>query len=55
METLDWRPRYADIDTILAHALEWERKLQTRNWSVRLPLLRLAGAARSAQRRRRPS
>jgi len=28
METLDWRPRFADIDTIVTHALEWERKLQ---------------------------
>jgi UDP-glucose 4-epimerase len=24
---LDWRPAYADIDTIVAHALAWERKL----------------------------
>ena len=31
-ETLDWQARYADIDVILGHALEWERKLQTRNW-----------------------
>jgi len=28
LETLDWAPRHADIDTIVAHALEWERKLQ---------------------------
>jgi len=27
LETLDWRPAYADIDTIVAHALSWERKL----------------------------
>ncbi len=27
LETLEWRPAYADIDTIVAHALEWERKL----------------------------
>ena len=27
--TLDWRPAYADIDTIVAHALAWERKLAT--------------------------
>jgi UDP-glucose 4-epimerase len=27
--TLDWRPVYADIDTIVAHALAWERKLNT--------------------------
>jgi UDP-glucose 4-epimerase len=33
METLDWTPRFADIDTILGHALEWERKLLTRNWA----------------------
>lgn len=30
--TLDWSARYADIDSILGHALEWERKLQQRNW-----------------------
>ena len=30
--TLDWTARYADIDAILSHALEWERKLQQRNW-----------------------
>ncbi len=28
VETLDWTPRFADIDTIVSHALEWERKLQ---------------------------
>jgi len=27
--TLDWRPAYADIDTIVAHALAWERKLKS--------------------------
>ena len=31
-ETLDWQARYADIDVILGHALEWEHKLQNRNW-----------------------
>jgi UDP-glucose 4-epimerase len=31
-ETLDWSARYADIDVILGHALEWERKLLQRNW-----------------------
>jgi UDP-glucose 4-epimerase len=30
--TLDWTGRYADIDTILSHALEWERRLLSRNW-----------------------
>lgn len=25
--TLDWRPRYDDIETIAAHALAWEQKL----------------------------
>jgi UDP-glucose 4-epimerase len=30
--TLDWTARYADIDAILGHALEWERRLQQRNW-----------------------
>ena len=28
VETLDWSPRFADIDTIVTHALQWERKLQ---------------------------
>jgi UDP-glucose 4-epimerase len=27
-ETLEWSPRFADIETIVAHALDWERKLQ---------------------------
>ena len=27
VETLEWTPRFADIDTIVAHALEWERLL----------------------------
>jgi UDP-glucose 4-epimerase len=27
LETLDWCPAYADIDTIVTHALAWERKL----------------------------
>ena len=26
-ETLGWAPRYADLETIVAHALAWERKL----------------------------
>mgnify|MGYP000423230071 CR=1 FL=1 len=25
--TLPWQPRFADLDTIVAHALAWERKL----------------------------
>ncbi len=25
--TLPWRPQYADLDTIIGHALQWERKL----------------------------
>lgn len=33
VETLSWTPRFADIDTIIAHALAWERKLQHRNHS----------------------
>ena len=33
LETLEWNARYADIETILTHALEWERKLQSRNWA----------------------
>lgn len=28
VETLDWTPRFADIDTIVTHALQWERQLQ---------------------------
>ncbi len=28
VETLQWTPRFADIETIVKHALEWERKLQ---------------------------
>jgi UDP-glucose 4-epimerase len=27
LETLDWRPAHAEIDAIVTHALEWERKL----------------------------
>ena len=27
LATLDWRPRHDDLDTIVAHALSWERKL----------------------------
>lgn len=30
LETLAWRPAYADIDTIVDHALAWERKLASR-------------------------
>jgi UDP-glucose 4-epimerase len=28
MATIPWKPKYADIDTIVGDALEWERKLQ---------------------------
>jgi UDP-glucose 4-epimerase len=31
LETLAWSPAYADIDTIVGHALGWERKLSGRN------------------------
>jgi UDP-glucose 4-epimerase len=27
LEALDWRPAYADIDTIVGDALAWERRL----------------------------
>jgi len=27
VETLDWAPRFADIETIIGHALQWERHL----------------------------
>ncbi|GAA4711621.1 UDP-glucose 4-epimerase GalE [Sphingomonas lutea] len=30
LSTLDWRPAHADIDTIVGHALAWERKLAGR-------------------------
>lgn len=30
METLSWRPSYADIDRIVADAIAWERKLKNR-------------------------
>jgi UDP-glucose 4-epimerase len=32
VETLDWTPRFADIDTIVSDALAWERKLQHGNY-----------------------
>jgi UDP-glucose 4-epimerase len=31
LQTLDWRPAYADIDRIVGDALVWERKLLERN------------------------
>jgi UDP-glucose 4-epimerase len=31
LATLDWRPRYADIDVIVEDALRWERKLLERS------------------------
>ena len=30
LQTLDWRPQYADIDRIVGDALDWERELQKR-------------------------
>ena len=30
VETLKWTPRFADIDTIVGHALAWERNLQSK-------------------------
>jgi UDP-glucose 4-epimerase len=30
VETLDWVPRFANIETIMRHALQWERKLHER-------------------------
>jgi len=30
IDTLGWSPRFADIDTIITHALAWERVLQAR-------------------------
>jgi UDP-glucose 4-epimerase len=29
LETLDWKPQYQDIDTIVGDALAWERKLNS--------------------------
>jgi UDP-glucose 4-epimerase len=31
IETLAWQPRFADIETIITHALDWERRLQHRS------------------------
>jgi UDP-glucose 4-epimerase len=31
VETLDWQPRFADIETIVRHALQWERILFERS------------------------
>jgi UDP-glucose 4-epimerase len=31
LEVLNWKPRYADLDTIIAHALAWERHLMAAN------------------------
>ena len=30
LEALDWKPRFADIDTVVTHALKWERNLLER-------------------------
>ena len=30
LATTPWRPKLADLDTIVAHALAWERKLADR-------------------------
>lgn len=30
IDTLSWTPRYADLDTIVGHALDWERALKDR-------------------------
>jgi len=32
--TLDWRPQFEDLDTIVAHALAWERRLPGRRESA---------------------
>jgi UDP-glucose 4-epimerase len=32
--TLDWRPQYQELDTIVAHALAWEKRLPGRRNSV---------------------
>ena len=28
LAVLDWQPRYPDLDTIVSHALAWEKKLR---------------------------
>jgi len=28
--TLDWRPQFQDLDTIVAHAFAWERRLSSK-------------------------
>ena len=33
--TLDWKPRYDDLETICASALAWERELAGGRWSAR--------------------
>ena len=32
--TLDWRPRFQDLDTIVAHAFAWERRLSSKRENV---------------------
>jgi len=32
--TLDWRPQFQDLDTIVTHALAWERKLPGKREAV---------------------
>jgi UDP-glucose 4-epimerase len=32
--TLDWTPRFQDLDTIVTHALAWERSLAARSASA---------------------
>ena len=34
LETIDWRPAYADIDKIVGDALAWERIVADRSWEV---------------------
>ena len=33
-DTLPWRPQHDDLDAIIAHALQWERKLSQLRESV---------------------
>jgi hypothetical protein len=38
--TLGWQPRFDDLQTIVAHALAWERKLSKRaGWQATNPLV----------------
>jgi UDP-glucose 4-epimerase len=35
---LDWRPQFEDLDTVVAHALAWEKRLPGRHHAISRPL-----------------